>query len=110
MSDKTLVVRIVGHMLKNALEASSPGEPVLAGCEPVGDKHIGFWVQNPQFIPEETQHQIFKRSFSAKGAGRGIGTYSMKMLSEQYLKGTVDFTTNAEEGTVLRATFPLALD
>mgnify|MGYP006293419399 CR=1 len=34
---------------------------------------------------------LFKRSFSTKGVGRGIGTYSMKLFGEKYLKGKVDF-------------------
>jgi sensor histidine kinase regulating citrate/malate metabolism len=44
--------------------------------------------------------QLFQRSFSTKGNGRGIGTYSIKLLTENYLKGKVSFFSNEEEGTV----------
>ena len=43
-------------------------------------------------MPRQVQLQIFKRSFSTKGAARGLGTYSMRLLSERYLKGVVSFT------------------
>jgi sensor histidine kinase regulating citrate/malate metabolism len=43
--------------------------------------------------------QVFMRSFSTKGTQRGLGTYSMKILGEQHLGGTVDFTTSDTEGT-----------
>ena len=38
-------------------------------------------------VPEDVKLQIFQRSFSTKGPGRGLGTYSMKLLTERYLKG-----------------------
>ena len=39
-------------------------------------------------MPDEVKAQIFERSFSTKGRGRGIGTYSIKLLTERYLEGT----------------------
>lgn len=44
--------------------------------------------------------QIFQRSFSTKGKGRGIGTYSVRLLSENYLKGNISFVSNEYEGTI----------
>lgn len=38
-------------------------------------------------LPLLVQLQIFNRSFSTKGKGRGTGTYSMKLLTKRYLKG-----------------------
>jgi sensor histidine kinase regulating citrate/malate metabolism len=43
--------------------------------------------------------QLFQRSFSTKGTGRGIGTYSMKLFGEKYLEGRVDFESTRENGT-----------
>jgi nitrogen-specific signal transduction histidine kinase len=108
-TDKTQLTRILGNMVKNALEASSSGECVLVGCEPDGDTQVSFWVQNSQFMPAEVQLQVFNRSFSTKGHGRGIGTYSTKLLCERYLKGKVSFVTSPEQGTIFKATLPLAL-
>ena len=65
-----------------------------------------FAIHNPAVIPEQVQLQVFQRSFSTKGQpGYGIGTYSMKLLGEQYLGGKVAFTSRSPEGT----TFTLAL-
>ena len=51
--------------------------------------------------------KIFQRSFSTKGEGRGLGTYSMKLLTERYLGGRVSFTTSADEGTIFKVALPI---
>jgi signal transduction histidine kinase len=58
-------------------------------------------------MPEEIQLQVFQRSFSTKASsGRGIGTYSMKLLGEHYLGGKVAFTSREPEGTEFTVTLP----
>ncbi len=107
-SDPVLLRRVVGNMVKNALEASLPGQTVTVGCRPAGDG-LQFWVHNQTFIPREVQLQLFQRSFSTKGAGRGLGTYSMRLLSERYLQGAVSFVSTPDEGTTFVVTLPLQL-
>jgi sensor histidine kinase regulating citrate/malate metabolism len=63
------------------------------------DSFIYFSIKNPGLIPAEVQSQIFQRSFSTKGKGRGLGTYSIKLLTERYLNGSVGFTSSIERGT-----------
>ncbi len=110
VSDKTLLSRVFSNMLKNAVEASGPSDKVKTGCRLDSERYICFWVQNSQFIPKDVQLQIFNRSFSTKGKGRGIGTYSMKLLSDRYLQGKVNFTTTPEQGTVFSLTLPVTLE
>ena len=105
VSDRTLLRRVIVNMVKNALEACNPGETVTLGCKARGEE-IEFWVHNPTSMPRHIQLQVFQRSFSTKGAGRGLGTYSMKYLSERYLKGNVSFTTSPEGGTTFSARYP----
>jgi nitrogen-specific signal transduction histidine kinase len=69
-SDPILLRRILGNMLKNALEASPKGEKVTVGVNLNGAK-AHFWVQNSSVIPREYQKRIFQRDFSTKGPGRG---------------------------------------
>jgi CheY-like chemotaxis protein len=61
-------------------------------------------------MPLAVQERIFLRSFSTKSRqGRGLGTYSMKLLGEQYLGGKVSFISNEQSGTVFHFDVPLRL-
>lgn len=107
-SDKVLLSRVLGNMIRNALEGSNPGETVTLGTSPC-EGGVEFWVHNRAYIPRDVQLQIFHRSFSTKGADRGLGTYGIKLLTERYLQGRVTFTTDKEKGTTFRACFPLEI-
>jgi sensor histidine kinase regulating citrate/malate metabolism len=58
-------------------------------------------------MPDEIQQQLFTRSVSTKGAGRGLGIYSMKYLTETYLHGSVSFISTKEKGTIFTVSYPL---
>ncbi len=107
-SDRVLVGRVLGNLLKNALEATPPGDVVTLGCTSTEDT-ISFWVHNPSFMSKGVQLQVFQRSFSTKGSGRGLGTYSIKLLTEKYLHGTVTFTSSPKDGTKFTLCYPLHL-
>ena len=104
--DPGLISRVLGNMLKNALEASAPGEIVTAGCKRDG-RGVLFSVNNPSVMPPDVQLQIFQRSFSTKGKGRGVGTYSMKLLAERYLSGKLAFTSSLGKGTTFTVWIPV---
>ncbi|MBD3320638.1 MAG: hypothetical protein GF350_06045 [Chitinivibrionales bacterium] len=105
-TDQDLLVRIVTNMIKNALEATPSGGTVTVWYEEQ-DERPGFKVHNEGEIPEHVARRIFQRSFSTKTRkGRGIGTYSMKLFGEYYLKGSVAFTTSASTGTIFSFHFP----
>ncbi|KHK03817.1 sensor histidine kinase [Desulfovibrio sp. TomC] len=105
-SDPVLLRRVVGNMVKNALEATTSGGAVRLGCS-VDRDAVELWVQNDGVIPRSVQMRIFSRSFSTKGVGRGLGTYSIKLLTERYLGGRASFTSDMEHGTVFRVRLPL---
>ena len=98
-TDKNLFQRVIINLLKNALEATETEKSVTAGVES-DELKIRFWVKNDSVIPHDIQMQLFQRSFSTKGLGRGIGTYSIRLLVENYLKGKVSFISNETEGTI----------
>ena len=107
-TDAALLSRVLINMVKNALEATPKGGTVTLGCRTDGPD-IRFEVHNPTAIPRDIAMQIFQRSFSTKSAGRGLGTYSMKLIGERFLGGRVGFTTSEAEGTTFHAIFPIAL-
>ncbi|MFV0268472.1 MAG: ATP-binding protein, partial [Draconibacterium sp.] len=96
--DKIVLKRILGNMINNALEVNIPHDCITLSCVQKNDG-ICFCVHNKSFIPVEVQAQLFKRFYSTKGTGRGIGTYSMKLFGEKYLKGKVWYNSSPEEGT-----------
>ncbi len=105
VSDEVLLSRVLGNLIKNALEASSPGDTVKIAFN--GAPRPVISVHNPASMPEPVRLQIFQRSFSTKAStGRGIGTYSVKLLTEQYLKGTVYFHSSETTGTTFTVELP----
>ena len=105
-TDPVLMKRVIANMIKNALEATHVKDEVNVGCK-LSTKDAIIYVHNQAVISENVQKQIFQRSFSTKGKGRGLGTYSMKLLSEKYLGGKVYFSSNSKEGTVFYLRLPL---
>jgi signal transduction histidine kinase len=88
------------------LEASEKGSEVRLNCKLInGDALFSVW--NDTVIPREVQAQLWQRSFSTKGENRGIGTYSMKLFTEQYLGGKISFTSGEGEGTTFTVSLPL---
>jgi len=108
-SDPTLLGRVLVNMLKNAVEASCGGGNVTLSYT-LTTERITFQVHNDTYIPPEIQTQIFHRSFSTKGRGRGLGTYSIKLLSERYLNGEAWFETGEDSGTSFFVSYPLMYD
>ncbi|MCK3684767.1 HAMP domain-containing sensor histidine kinase [Maribellus sp. YY47] len=98
VTDKVLLKRILGNMIKNALEVNVPNDCISLKCVKHHDK-IQFSIHNCSCIPRDIQAQLFKRFYSTKGGGRGIGTYSMKLFGEKYLKGKVGYNSTPEKGT-----------
>jgi signal transduction histidine kinase len=97
-ADFALLKRVLGNMVKNALEATPGGGSIRMGVRPEGSRAV-FWVHNDQAMPDPVKLQVFKRSFSTKGEGRGLGTYSVKLFTENYLHGAVGFASSHGDGT-----------
>ncbi len=109
ITDSVLVKRILLNMTKNAAEATPENGIISVCCIRMNNKAL-FSVNNPGVIPYDTQLQIFQRSYTTKGNGRGLGTYSMKLYGETYLKGKVYFNSDEVSGTTFTLEIPLILD
>ncbi len=107
VTDQGILKRVLVNMIKNGLEATPEGGRLTVHCARKGDG-VRFSVHNPVAMPRLVALQVFRRSFSTKGRGRGLGTYSMKLFSEKYLEGRVSFRSSAGEGTTFIAEYPIA--
>lgn len=106
MTDSMLASKVLINMLLNALEATAVGGHVIFRTL-VKDSQIEWQVWNQAVIPDNIQLRIFQRFFSTKtGQGHGLGTYAMKLFGEEYLGGSVSFTSSVREGT----TFTFSID
>jgi len=105
VTDGRLAQRVLGNMLKNALEAGQPGDTVSLSCRDELDS-VRFTVRNATVMPPEVQENIFHRRFSTKGDSRGLGTYSMLLLTERYLGGSVGYTSTPAHGTAFYLLLP----
>ena len=104
-TDETIFARVLSSMVKNALEASTPGNTVTIETDEEDD-HVLFRVHNSGYIPGEMQLHMFDRSFSTKGEDRGLGLYSIKLLTEKYLGGRVVFESQEDRGTTFTVILP----
>lgn len=111
VTDYNLIRRVLSNLIKNAVEASASSDLVTlcADCR-CNEEQVVFMIKNAQYIPEEVQHRLFHRSFSTKGNGRGLGVYSAKLFTENYLNGSLSFISTKEEGTTFYVNLPLTLN
>jgi len=105
-TDPCLVLRVLMNMVTNALEATPVGGSIRVWAASTRGR-VSFLVWNEGAIHPDVAVRVFQRYFTTKpGFGRGVGTYSMKWLAEQYLKGEVTFTSTEAEGTTFRLSVP----
>jgi hypothetical protein len=107
ISDGTLIMRILMHMLINAFEHSYHDSCVRLWTDS-GDNQLTFKVWNDGYITEEDAIRIFQKYFTTYNTlGRGLGTYFMKYFGEKILGGHVEFTTSRNNGTTFIFTLPI---
>ena len=107
-TDAALLGRILINLFKNALEASQPGMTVTANCVACPAERIRFTVHNVAAMPDHVRAHVFQRSFTTKGSGRGLGTYSIKLLTENYLAGRAGFESGHDHGTTFSVEFAIS--
>ena len=105
ISAPNLVGRVLSNLVKNAVEAAPPKSPVTLSTRASGEA-VRFEVHNVNAMAESTRLQVFGRSFSTKGPGRGIGTYSARLFTESYLGGKIGFDSEEDVGTLFWVELP----
>lgn len=107
-TDKNLLYRVMANLTRNALEATDQGGCVTLSCGR-GPGGIFYRVRNPGVMDEAVRLQLFTRFFSTKGPGRGLGTYSARLLTEEYLQGRLLMRSEPEVGTEFSVILPESL-
>lgn len=106
-TEPTVLARVLGNMLLNALEAIEPGAEVRLWAEEQSGAEVVIQVHNPGLVSPKNAERMFQRGNSSKaGTGRGFGTYSMRLFSERVLGGRVSFESSAAQGTVFKLHLP----
>jgi diguanylate cyclase (GGDEF)-like protein len=92
-TDPVLLTRVLVNLVKNALEATPKGG-IVKVWHAWREGERGFLVENPGAMPPAVAERIFERSHSTKASrGRGLGTYSARLLGERFLGGHVKFSS-----------------
>jgi len=107
-TDRGLLLRVLGNMIINAIEASAAEQAITVSCR-ITEGFAEFSVHNESHIPKDCQLRLFQRSFSTKNASRGLGAYSMKLLTERYLSGSIHFSSTPQQGTTFIGRYPLEI-
>ncbi len=105
-TDKRLLGHVLRNLMINAAEACalSSGTVVLSCVEEGGSARIS--VENPGEMGADIKKQLFKRYVSTKAEDRGLGCYVARLLTEKYLKGSLEFFSEGGR-TVFTVVLPL---
>jgi putative PEP-CTERM system histidine kinase len=99
--------RIVGHLVQNALDATTGGGSVkvrLSSDE--RDAHLEIADNGVGMSPEFIRQRLFKPFETTKTAGMGIGVYESSQYV-QALRGRMCIDSKINEGTRVRVELPL---
>ena len=110
MADAAGLVQALGHLVRNAVEASPVDAPVLVSIGTVGGRAVIEVVDRGcGMSPAFMRDQLFRPFGSSKPGGFGLGAYEARRLVRA-MNGTLDVDSREGEGTRFRITLPLAPD
>ncbi len=103
--EEVLCYTALSNLIKNAIEASPESSVVHINT---ADKRTEILIEvcNQGTVPEEIRNHFFDKYVShGKTSGRGLGTYSAKLMIET-IGGSIDMHTSEETGTVVSVCLP----
>lgn len=103
-AEEPLCYSLISNLLKNAIEASTPGDRATIAIS--DEDGIKLTFHNPAMVPVEVQDTFFdKLSTAGKSGGTGLGTYSALLMTE-VMGGTISMSTSETDGTLVTVTLP----
>ncbi|ODV14424.1 MAG: histidine kinase [Thiobacillus sp. SCN 64-317] len=107
-AERDRLIRAIGHILQNALEATPPtGQVTLRGFETSGQAIIEILDTGIGMDDEFIRTRLFQPFDSTKGAGMGIGAYECRETLRA-LGGNIEVSSTPDRGTRFRLSLPLA--
>lgn len=108
MADPTRVDQILGHLIQNAIDASSDGQPIILNARR-RDLSVAIEVldRGTGMSSEFIRSQLFKPFASSKTGGFGIGAYEARSLA-MAMNGRLEVESNEGAGSRFTLILPLA--
>ncbi|WP_166267458.1 ATP-binding response regulator [Marinobacter caseinilyticus] len=107
LGEESLCLSLLRNLLKNAVEASPPGDIVYIILNK--KTKINLMIHNKGTIPDSLKDTFFDKYTTAnKAQGTGLGTYSAKLMTEVQ-GGKIRFMSNFKKGTVLHVVLEPAI-
>lgn len=101
----TSLEQVLENILRNSCEALTRNSEITITIAET-PYQINISISHPKVIPAEVQQRLFKEQISTKGRSRGLGTKSIKLLTENHLGGKVNFISAESIGTTFTVTLP----
>ena len=102
--DRDELSRALDNVLRNAIEASPPKQPILATLETSGAQVSIRIIDRGPGIPEERQPELFEPFFTSKPEGTGLGLWLSRALVEAH-GGTLAYERD-DGRTIFRLELP----
>ncbi len=108
LGDKDQLLRSFNNLLKNAIEAAENKDRCAIKIHLMNDdKNVYIEVEdNGKGIDSSLQDKIFVPNFTTKSSGTGLGLAFVKQAIEN-AGGSIEFTSEINQGTTFHLTFPL---
>jgi len=111
LGEELLCYSMLANLVKNAVEASPEGVPIVIRIDTTCDSQgeLGrIRVCNSGAVSEQIRDRFFEKHITAgKTGGTGLGTYSARMIAETQL-GRIGLESSPENGTVVTVWLPLS--
>jgi putative PEP-CTERM system histidine kinase len=106
--DADRVAALMGHLLRNAIEAAGPaGHVDVRLRRGAQDVTLEVVDDGPGMAPRILQDRLLHPAASSKSTGYGVGLYQCRRLARE-LGGRLEVESELERGTVARVRLPLA--
>jgi two-component system sensor histidine kinase/response regulator len=109
LADEVLCYSMFGNLLKNAMEAGSPGTAIQIRIDTIEDR-VAVQITNTGAVPLEIRGRFFEKFVtSGKSGGTGIGTFSAQLIAQTQRGEIAMVTSDAPATTTLTVSLPYAL-